>query len=207
MDYFVENLNFLFRKTGLSPYTLARRIGIDPTTAYRWLNKNCRPHAQARHKIEELFNISFDTLMYKKLDEGTLVKINSDYAAPVDTKLPESSSTRHIENWARLAPMPDLNTKGLLITSAVDDAMLPEIKNGDLVYIDARPGITRNNDIVLGIPQQENGSNPSPVIRRLFCSDNSPDTYLVSDNPSWSETRFIKAETVIGKVVAIFRKI
>ena len=206
MDFFVENLNFLLRKTGLSPYSLANKIGVDPTSVYRWINKNTHPQSQARLRLEELFGISFNTLVYKKLDEDTPVKISDNYASPIETKVPENSSTRQIESWARLAPMPDLNTKGLLITSAVDDAMLPEIKKGDLVYIDSRPGITRNNDIVLSIPIQESEKLQGAVIRRLVLNNND-DAYLVSDNPNWPGARFIKAETIVGKVVAIFRKL
>lgn len=119
------------------------------------------------------------------------------------------------EQWLPPAPDAEIKSESLIAIRVQGDAMAPTIQDGDLVYIDFCFGqlsdgteeTWSNNDIVLATPAHEKGEAPAPILRKLVYGDNEQDLWLTATNPDFPGTRTVKASIVLGKVVAIFRKL
>ena len=133
--------------------------------------------------------------------------VDSDIGLSSDDMSPEA------EQWLPPAPDADIKSESLIAIRATGDAMAPTIKDGDLVYVEFNFGQMfeaiswRNNDIVLATPEHKKGETPAPILRKLVYGDNENDQWLTATNPDFPGTRTVKAEMVLGKVVAIFRKL
>ena len=66
----------------------------------------------------------------------------------------------------------------------------------------------KEGDLVLAEPATpETNKSNAPVIRKLVYGDNEEDRWLTATNPDFPGTRTVKARDILGKVVAIFRKL
>ena len=131
-----------------------------------------------------------------------------------DVGLNEANLTPCAERWLPPAPEQGINTGRLITVRASGSAMAPTIKDGDLVYVDfifgdtPYPNELNNEDLVLAAPVGKGvGEYTAPIIRKLVYGDNEKDQWLSAINPEWPGTKLVKAHTVLGKVIAIFRQL
>lgn len=118
------------------------------------------------------------------------------------------------KEWLPAAPDLDLPQDRLVAMRHSGAAMSPTIENGDLVYIDfvfsgdMEVPDFKEGDLVLAEPATpETNKSNAPVIRKLVYGDNEEDRWLTATNPDFPGTRTVKARDILGKVVAIFRKL
>lgn len=116
-------------------------------------------------------------------------------------------------DWLPAAPDRDLLQERTIAVRQSGSAVAPTVNNGDLVYIDfafggAEKPTYKEGDLVLAEPlTSDEKHGQDPVIRKLVYGDNEQDLWLTATNPDWPGTRTVKARFVLGKVVAIFRKL
>ena len=129
-----------------------------------------------------------------------------------DVGLTKNSLTPCAKAWLPPAPIRVKGKDNLVVVQMPDDSMAPEIKCGDLVYIEfefQKPLDFNNGDLVLADRQlgpDENKNTPA-LIRKLVIGDHPGDAWLVATNTEWPGTRQVRASTPYGKVVGIFRKL
>lgn len=236
-EYFATNLKALMDKAGISPYELAHRIGTEPSTIYRWLDPEVRsiPRTRTRVVIGDFFGVDPNKIVYEELDVNSAEKdVTSIYKSKAnDNRIPlveaesglavltmfdddVSSVTDDLapgaKKWLPGAPDESLNANRLVAIYAQNNAVAPEVCKGDLVYVDfnfAEQGSSAvdDGDLVLAVPNETESTDSAAVIRQLVYGENERDLWLKATNPDWPGNRMLRCRFVLGKVVAIFRKL
>lgn len=240
-NFFAKNLQMLLDKSGMSVYDLAPRIGTSASTVYRWLDPNLSylPRSRTRVTISEVFGVDPVELVYTNMSgaaegaEGNkaeranihsvlgeripLLASTANLEIPHifddDISLTKAELTPSAEKW--LPPCPDeaVRSTDLIAIRMNGEAMAPEIRDGDLLYVDFDfafkpiPNEYKSGDIVLAnhfpTPNKE-----EVLVRKLSYGDSPDEVWLKATNPDWpSEKRLVKGSLIFGKVVAIFRKL
>lgn len=129
----------------------------------------------------------------------------------------EQGLTPVAKEWLPAAPGLEMPQDSLIALRMTGSAMAPTIQSGDLVYVHFMFGgdMTGSNgveisegDLVLAEPvTSDKLEDRGAVIRKLVYGDNERDEWLAATNPDFPGTRTIKSNMVLGKVVAIFRKL
>lgn len=246
INFFAENISFLLQKADLTPNALSEKLGVDSATVYRWLDPKIQsiPRSRTRVLVSQFFGVDAEKLINEKFTSDTPINIGSsvggkpikrvsgepiplmknDWQLGVLSFFDDDAAVSHedfpacAQKWLPAAPDKTLNQDQLIAINATGNAMAPEIRDGDLVYVEfdfffegkERP-IYRDGDFVLAEPKKEkNGEEidkTPPIIRKLIYGDNEHDMWLKATNPDFPGAKFVKAHTVLGKVVAIFRKL
>ena len=248
-EHFKKNLNELMSSKGISAYFLAKQIGVEYSTVFRWLDEKTKstPRGRTLVAIGSFFNIDPLRLLadnfsadetkveiaekksYKnKIVKGELIPLTKisqglsvmSLLGENDIAINDGEIAPPAEEWLPPVPDKDLRSSRLIAVKAVGEAMAPEINDGDIVYIemdyfeDNKAVEVHNNDIVLADPERPDGEKdkdfplyPPPVIRKLVYGNDEHDLWLKATNPEWPGTKLLKGSCVLGKVVAIFRRI
>lgn len=240
-NFFAKNLQMLLDKTGMSVYDLAPRIGTSASTVYRWLDPNFSylPRSRTRVTISEVFGVDPVELVYSdmagatedpegnKVERANVHRVIGDrvpllfntanldipHAFDDDISITKAELTPSAEKW--LPPCPDetIRSTDLIAIRMNGEAMAPEIRDGDLLYVDFDfafkpiPNEYKSGDLVLAnhwSPQKKE----EVLVRKLAYGDSTEEIWLKATNPDWPpEKRLVKGTMVLGKVVAIFRKL
>lgn len=113
------------------------------------------------------------------------------------------------EQW--LPPLPDTTIPhdNLIAVKAEGDALAPDIKDGDIVYLEFafNPEFqAKHGDYVLAEPKSDDKAPPT-ILRKLVKGDLKDQYWLTVTNPDWFGTRTVEGGRVYGRVVAIFRTV
>lgn len=241
---FAKNLKMLLEKFGMTPNDLAIRINSNESTVYRWLNPSLSylPRSRTRLAICTVFNVDPFKLVHEDLTKADL---SSDFtsseaytrmAVALDNPIPMVTASANLvlasvcdddvelrrdqftpaaEKWLPAAPDNSLKQNQLVAIVASGNAMAPEIRAGDIVYVEFEfggldPVEYKDGDTVLAFSDKKylnyNEAEP-PIIRKIVFGDNKKEFWLKATNPDWPGEQTVKGLSTLGKVVAIFRKL
>lgn len=239
-NYFAKNITMLLERANLTPHALSERLGIDSATVYRWLDPkfNSVPRARTRITVAEYFGLDVNDLTERELSPNTPINPTpTDHGRPIkrvvgdrvpfltspdylvvanlmddDVGVVPEDFTPSADKW--LPPCPDkaVDTGDLIALRMNGDAMAPEIRNGDLLYIDfdfayRKATQFKSGDIVLGYHVTEEKEHEA-MVRQLLFGETEKEYWLKALNPDWpQDKRLIRASYILGKVVAIFRNL
>ena len=235
-NFFSANLSMLLTKSAMTPYALAKHLGTEPSTVYRWLDPevNARPRSRTLVAIAQLFQVDPADLAYKRLsptdtdippDVGLPVPDKQEAKKPIpfvelssdlfttwlmgeDISLASEGFGQVAKRWLPPLPIEGIDQENLIAIKAIGDALAPDIKDGDLVYIDFRfdgdcDPLPNGSFVLADI--ESNDKNALPVLRKLIYGDSFKDMWLSSTNPDWPGTKLVHASIVYGRVVTIVR--
>lgn len=196
-----ERIKQARKKAGLTQVNLARKLGI----AYPTLNKYERGHripdASLLNRMANILGCSPGWLLSGE-GSSTGAQQVSDMVAvsrvPVLDRIPDDFPDSVHEETAEYISMPDL-PDGSYSLIVKGDSMSPSIREND--YIVFRPAEDLETGDILVVKNEWGES----ILRRYRIRNSAP--WLVSDNPEYPAVRYDGNYKIIGKVIAVWRKI
>ena len=163
----------LARLTGVSAANLSRLLS--------GLTKN--PHPRTLKRIGEALGCSYETLISNSSLDGTVISNSGS----ISVGLPGGAVQE------KTATSPYLKMRQLAVSGS---ALAPQIKDGDIVFIDADSGFLDGDFVAAEVEGKS-----APVIRKAMKGDGE-NVWLIATNPEWQGERQLKAAKILGVVVA-----
>lgn len=142
-----------------------------------------------------------------------LLKLSSDFffaqELGEDFETQEGSIIPKADMWLPPLPYATIPHDNLIAVKAEGDALAPDIKDGDIVYLEFAfdPEFqAKHGDYVLAEPKSDDKAPPT-ILRKLVKGDLKDQYWLTVTNPDWFGTRTVEGGRVYGRVVAIFRTV
>lgn len=240
--FFTYNIKTLMARTGISAYGLAKQLGINHSTVFRWLDEKTEsvPRGRTLVAVASFFGVEPTQLVDAPYDSNEVrinpnpqplapkpapVKVTKGLPIPLakpckglsfamlfdnDMAIEEGDLVPKAEVWLPPTPVELPHKNQIVAIRAIGEAMAPQICDGDIVYVafDTEGDVQfKNGDTVLAEPPSDDRNGALPIIRKLVYGDSEKDKWLTTTNPDWPGTKTQRCETLIGKVVAIFRQL
>lgn len=232
-NFFPKNVRYLRQKNGLSVYDLAKKLNVAPSTVYRLEDgPYLRPQERTVMAVSNIFDVPYEYLLntdieqyglhstpHKSGAEPAIRKING-LPIPLVTSnailitpftlgddvehTSEIDSDYGAKAWLPPLPFEHSKEKKLVAFTMEGEALSPEIKDGDTVFIDGvygdEPVSPRTGQLVLA------ESQGNVYIRKLMIGENNQQ-WLIATNSQWPGNRAIPCDRIHGVVVGLYRKI
>lgn len=205
-----ENLTAILLARGLTVRAVARESGISPSVISKLLNGVTRPRPQTLLAIAKALDVTMEDLENGNLRlEGETIEGLARYPIPVLTpeqvaEVCNGSQNIKPRTWVAESPFPDLANVPLVATCCEGIAMEPVFENNDLLYL-------------RGVPFADNSEQPKPKdadyvlalakgvdrpVVRIFVRGDVGEDWLLAENPDYPGEQKLKAEKILGVVVA-----
>lgn len=222
MQSFSVKLKELLAEKGISGYVLSKGTGLPPSTISRILNGEAlRPRSRTLADIAAFLGMSTleltnDTELQTCYQQQK-GKIFKGSRVPF---LDSPSEAMHLSvyddvppnvNFLPPFPLPLENDGDLIAIKMDSDALAPRIREGDILYIDARSRDPKmnysasNGQLVLALPKET--SDTGKAIVREYKKDDIDEEWLVATNPDWPGKRALHVGLIVGVVVGLAAKL
>lgn len=129
---------------------------------------------------------------------------DDDFSVEPDEMTPQAL------DWLPPVPNKSLQEKRLVAAHCFDSSLAPELRRGDIVYIDFEFGdktaIYQDGELVMCEYVNSKGTRCAGF-RKLVLGEDQSDRYGKATNPDWPGQELVKIDVIYGKVVAIFRNL
>ena len=239
-NFLAKNLKFIRGRLGLSQLALANKIKCRSSTINRMEDERIqsRPRERTLLALSTLFNVAPEVLLDTEIKEYPLTdgfNKSTEYLGDIIPLLeltsslsvelnhmhlfggaediaPSDHSGLAAKAWLPCLPLNDSSEKNLAAFVVRSQALSPEIRPEDIVYVDqlfsendqsARQ--PKSGDLVLATVAKF--KTEPPVFRKLLIDDNGKQ-WLIATNPDWpKDDKTQPCDTVLGIVVGLYRKI
>lgn len=207
------NINALLRAKGMSLRALSRKTGISPSSLSKVVNGVSTPREENLELIAKAFEVTVRELCSAALD-CTQGEFSAVAHRPIPVlsieqikqiwMQPECRSSVQPSAWITETAFSDLAGTPLVATHCEGIAMEPVFEDGDLLYVqgvpftdDATAPKPRDASYVLALAE----GVERPVVRVFVRGDVGGD-WLLAENPRYPGEQKLKAEKILGVVVA-----
>jgi SOS-response transcriptional repressor LexA len=192
-----DRIRIARKRAGLTQEKLAEKIGITYPTMNKYERGHRIPSAELLARIAKILGCDPGWLLS---GEGSSIEAQPVPAlpTPVLNKVPEKFPEHVSEETVEYLSLPDV-PRGAFSFVVKGESMSPAIRDNDYVIFIPKKDI-KNGDII--VANNEWGE----FILRRYRKKNS-NVLLVSDNPEYPLLKPEKGYKIIGKVIAVWRKV
>ena len=189
------------KKAGLTQVTLAKKLGIAYPTLNKYERGHRTPDASLLNRMAKMLGCNPGWLLSGEnlnIDVQSVSEAITLSQTPVLNNVPDNFPESVHEETTEYISLPDL-PDGSYSLIVKDDSMSPAIKEND--YVVFKPAENFENGNVLVVNNEWGES----ILRRYRIKNSN--IYLASDNPEYPAVMHDKNYKIIGKVIAVWRKI
>ena len=196
-----DRIKKMRKRAGLTQTKLAEKLGIAYPTLNKYERGHRTPDAALLNRLAKLIECDPGWLLSGEspdIDAQPVSNTLSTAGTPVFNKIPDSFPEYVHEETAEYISLPDIPA-GSYSFIVKGESMSPAIRENDYVIFKPVDEV-KSGDIVL-----VNNEWSESILRR-YCIKKSK-IYLVSDNPEYPSVMHDNNYKIIGKVIAVWRKI
>jgi repressor LexA len=196
-----DRIKKMRKRAGLTQVELAEKLGIAYPTLNKYERGHRTPDAALLNRVAKLLGCNPGWLLSGERTDIDAQPVSNEVptaSTPVLNRIPDSFPEHVQEETAEYISLPGIPA-GSYSFIVKGESMSPAIRENDYVIFKPVDEV-KSGDIVL-----VNNEWGESILRR-YCRKNSK-TYLVSDNPEYPSAMHNKSYKIIGKVIAVWRKI
>ena len=232
-NYFPKNVKYLRQKNGLSVYDLAKKLNVAPSTVYRLEDgPYLRPQERTVMAVSNIFDVPYENPLDVAIEQlgsstgpnkiGAPLELQKVNGIPIPLITPQAvlitpftlgDDVEHTSEadkeygaikWLPPLPFEHSKEKKLVAFMMEGEALSPEIKDGDTIFID---GLYNDETLSPKTGQLVLAESQGGVyIRKLMIGENNQQ-WLIATNPQWPGNRALPCDRIYGVVVGLYRKI